>query len=294
MREHAEFGLCVPPPDGVGIEIGALLDGAGRRLEPVTVPLGALNRHVFITGMTGFGKTTTCKRLLLEAYGRHGLPFLVVEPAKAEYRELANMRALRGKLRVYAMGADSPLPFRLNPLQPVPGAPLARHIDLLKAVFNASFPMFRGHDLYIGGRLYEVYRERGWSLYTSGNALLRERSSAEDIAALTPTLEDLHAKIDVVLGEKKYGKEVEQNLGAALRSRLKSLLVGNKGIMLNTRRSTPLEDLFRSPAVIELQNLGDDEEKGFVMALLFVLRFTNTPRSVSAISQLKPGAIFST
>lgn len=40
--------------------------------------------HVFVTGVTGSGKTTTCHHLLRESM----LPFLVIEPAKTEYRML--------------------------------------------------------------------------------------------------------------------------------------------------------------------------------------------------------------
>ena len=113
----------------------------------------------------------------------------------------------------------------------------------------------------------------GWSLFTSENPYIDHRSGIDDRSALTPCLEDLHDKVDVVLNRKKYGQEIHMNMGAALRSRIKSLMVGNKGLALNTRRSTPLQDLFDGPTVIELQNLGDDEEKAFVMALLFVLLY---------------------
>src|SRR5205823_342309 len=97
------------------------------------------------------------------------------------------------------------------------------------------------------------------------------RASLNERSALTPCLQDLHDRIEVVLARKKYGQEVHQNMGAALRARLQSLMKGNKGLALNSRRSVLFEDLFASPTVIELQNLGDDEEKAFVMALLFTL-----------------------
>lgn len=268
MRDVGEFALAAPSPTTEGIRLGSLRDSLGRDLQPVTVTAEALNRHVFITGMTGYGKTTTAKNLLTQAYQALGVPFLVIEPAKAEYRELAGHPGLNGRLRVYSIGPDAPLPLRLNPFVPVESVPLSRHIDLLKAVFNASFPMFAGMSYVLEEAMLEVYTERGWNLYTSANDFLGPRPSAEDLSALVPSIGDLHNKIEKVLDRKQYGREVHQNLGAALRSRLQSLVVGTKGMALDTRRSVPVTELFTQPCVIELRNLGDDEEKSFVMALL--------------------------
>ena len=268
MRDVGEFALAAPSPVTGGVKLGSLRDSLGRDLQPVAVTAEALNRHIFITGMTGYGKTTTAKNLLAEAYRTLGVPFLVIEPAKAEYRELVGHPALRGRLQVYSIGSDAPLPLRLNPFVPVRSVPLSRHIDLLKAVFNASFPMFAGMSYVLEEAMLEVYTERGWNLYTSANDLLGPHPSAEDLSALVPSIGDLHNKIEKVLDRKQYGREVQQNLGAALRSRLQSLVVGTKGMALDTRRSIPDTELFTQPCVIELRNLGDDEEKSFVMALL--------------------------
>jgi hypothetical protein len=271
MREHSEFALSVPAPKTDAIVIGTLQDDLGRDLTPAAIPAGSLNRHVFVTGTPGSGKTNTCMQILLEAYDKLHVPFLVLEPAKSEYRRLLQTKEMKGKLGVYGFGGGVTLPLRLNPLAPVHGVPLGRHVDMLKAVFNASFSMFAGMQYVLEEALLETYSERGWSLYTSGNSHLGDRPSQDDLSALTPNLQDLHDKIEVVLARKKYGQEIHQNMGAALRSRLRSLLVGNKGQALNTRRSTPLEHIFARPAVVELQDLGDDDEKSFVMALLFVM-----------------------
>jgi DNA helicase HerA-like ATPase len=273
MRDSSDFALSAPPPEPNSIEIGILQDALGHPLGPVTLTADSLNRHVFVTGVTGSGKTNTCMQLLLETYHTLRVPFLVIEPAKAEYHRLAQTPELQGKLRVYGIGGDATLPFRLNPFAPMPGIPLSRHIDLLKAVFNASFPMFAGMTYVLEEAIMEVYTERGWNLFTSQNDFLPERPNLDEISALTPCLGDIHDKIETILERKSYGEEIQKNLGAALRSRLHSLMVGNKGLTLNTRRATPLEHLFDGPTVIELENLGDDEEKAFVMALLFVLLY---------------------
>ena len=273
MHDTAEFALSVAAPNGGGIALGKLRDAQGREHQQVALSAGALNRHVFITGMTGYGKTTTAKRLILEAYTELGVPFLVLEPAKAEYRALVAHPALAGRLHVYCIGADAARPLRLNPFTPVASVQLSRHIDLVKAVFNASFPMFAGMSYVLEDAMLEVYAERGWNLHTSANDVLGSRPSAADVNALVPSIADLYNKIEQVLDRRQYGREVHQNMGAALRSRLRSLIVGTKGMALDTRRSVSATDLFTHPCVIELRNLGDDEEKSFVMALLLCQLF---------------------
>ena len=273
MHEHSDFALSAPMPEDAqsSVLLGTLQDGLGRDLGPVAITPAELNRHCFITGATGYGKTNTCMQILLEAYNKLDVPTLVIEPAKAEYRRLIQVPELRERLRVYSVGGatTSGLAFRLNPFFLLPGVPLGRHIDLLKAVFNASFPMFAGMPYVLEEAILDVYTERGWSLYTSDNPFLDQRSTLDERSALMPCLADLHDQVELVLERKKYAQEIHQNMGAALRSRLRSLMVGNKGMALNTRRGLPLDDLFAGPTVIELQNLGDDEEKAFVMALLF-------------------------
>lgn len=277
MRTRASFAVSAPRVQGPSVVLGRLLDSAARPLTEVELPAVALNRHVFVTGMPGYGKTNTCMQLLHQAYQVLKVPFLVIEPAKGEYRSMRYLPGMEG-LQVYSIGGDSPLPLRLNPLTPIPGIPVGRHIDLLKAVFNASFPMYAGMPYVLEEALLEVYQERGWSVFETENPFLTPMAGLEGLAALTPNLEDLFIKIDTILDRKGYAQEVSQNMGAALKSRLKSLMVGNKGLVLNARRSTRLEDLFLKPTVVELRGLGDDEEKAFVMAVLWMFLYEYAER----------------
>lgn len=272
MRTRSTFALTSPPDEGT-IGLGHIEDGSGNLHAPLRLTTAELNRHVLITGVPGSGKSNTCMCILREAWRTEGIPFLVIEPVKREYRALASLPELRGRLRVYAAGSRQGTPLRLNPLVPVPGIPIGRHIDMLKAVFNASFPMHAGMPYVLEEALIDIYVERGWSLTDVTNRHLSDSADIDARSALMPDLQDLHDKIDQVLSRKHYAQEIQLNLGAALRSRLNSLMVGNKGVLLNTRRSTPAYDLFGAPTVIELQDLSDEHEKAFVMALLLVLLY---------------------
>ena len=62
------------------------------------------------------------------------MPFLVLEPAKQEYRALAMIDGMED-LCVFSPGADTRFPLHINPFQFPVGLTLAEHIANLNAVF---------------------------------------------------------------------------------------------------------------------------------------------------------------
>ena len=95
-----------------------------------------------------------------------------------------------------------------------------------------------------------------------------EDLNSEEFFDYIPTLQDLYNKIEPIVKRKAYAQEQTMNIQAALMARLSSLLTGSKGLMLNTPRSTPLAELLKQPVVLELKNIGDDDEKCFIMGLI--------------------------
>ena len=77
------------------VPVGTVLDWNRVPAGDLAVPRASLNRHTFVCGATGAGKSQTV-RGLLEAASRAGIPWLVVEPAKAEYRLMAAAARNRG------------------------------------------------------------------------------------------------------------------------------------------------------------------------------------------------------
>ena len=109
--------------------------------------------------------------------------------------------------------------------------------------------------------VYEIYSDRGWDIVENINRF-----------GLTeyPTLSNLYNKIDVIVDNMGYHQEVQSNVKAALQARVYSLMIGGKGAMLNTPKSVPIEELLSRPVVMELEDLGDDETKSFVIGILLV------------------------
>ncbi|MEW6367238.1 MAG: DUF87 domain-containing protein [Acidobacteriota bacterium] len=262
----ADFGLN--PPAAEGFALGQVIYRGEVLPDRFYVPPKSLTKHTFITGITGAGKTNTCLALLRVAYEREQVPFLVIEPAKTEYRVLLADPVMGRELQVFTLGDETTSPFRLNPFHFARGYPLLTHIDLLKAVFNASFPMYASMPYILEEAVLDVYTDRGWDLSRSENRFID--ASKDDYVPYLPTIEDLYRQIDVVVERKKYAQQLSMDISAALKARIKSLLIAGKGSMLNTRNSYPAELLFGKPSVMELKNVGDDAEKAFLMALLLI------------------------
>ncbi|MBB6253166.1 ATP-binding protein [Nitrospirillum iridis] len=233
-----------------------------------SVGLPGLNRHAFITGVTGSGKTNTMMQLLRQLDAAK-LPFLVMEPSKNEYRALAIEPQFRGRMRVFTVGDERYVPLRLNPFEVVgwPEMPLSVHIDLLRSCFVASFGTWTPLPQILERALHEIYRDRGWDPISNTNARLPKGA---DPAAAFPTLADLARKADLIVATLGYDERVRNDMRAALLTRINGLRVGGKGAMFDCARSTPMAELLDGPVLLELQNIGDDDDKAFFMALLFM------------------------
>jgi len=115
--------------------------------------------------------------------------------------------------------------------------------------------------------LHEVYRDRGWDTVTNTNVRLPQ--GAEPASAF-PTMTELAQKVDIYTSTLGYDDRVRADLRAALLTRVKGLRIGGKGAMFDCGRSFPMKYLLEQPVILELQNLGDDDDKAFFMALLFI------------------------
>jgi len=268
LTPAADFN--VNPPLAGDVKLGHLIYRGEKLSTPILLSSPSLTRHTLVTGVTGSGKTNTCLALLAHAHAGLGLNFLVIDPAKTEYRFLLNAPVLKDRLRIFTLGDERAAPFRLNPFEFEANFPLLTHIDLLKAVFNSAFPMYASMPYLLEEAIISVYELRGWDLAESTNRNLPADAPEADRLALLPRLSDLYHQIDVIVSRKRYGAQLTQDLSAALRARLGSLLQGGKGLMLDTPRSIPLATLLETPVVLELRGIGDDDEKAFVMALLLV------------------------
>ena len=274
------YGVSDPFPPNDCESVGCACDGA-REIANSSFGFSKsdLNKHTFVCGITGCGKTTSVKSLLKSA----GVPYLVIECAKKEYRNIKGINPLR----VYTPGHPELNSLRFNPFYVLPGVSLHTHIDFLKDLFNASFSFYGPMTYILESALRRVYEKRGWDL-TAGEhpSLVKAQSSSDrynpeylaeqygiyEHCYLFPKMSDLLAEMkEYIEKELSYDGEVAGNIKSAMLARLEGLCGGAKGYMLNTYAIPRIEDLLSQNAVVELEGLADDSDKAFAVGLLIIM-----------------------
>lgn len=285
LRLEKKFPLVASRTKENEIKIGHVVDGK----RPIkNMPFGLserdLNKHTFVCGITGSGKTTTVKKILIEAKK----PFLVIESAKKEYRNIAldTIVYTPGKLEINAP--------HINPFYIMPGVSPQLHIDYLKDLFNASFSFYGPMPYILEKCLHSVYKNKGWDLTLGYHPLLANTNSPIDFfnieytksqysnlshKFLFPTMQELKDEIARYIAEElKYDGEVAGNIKTAMKVRLENLCSGAKGYTFNTTEFLNFNEILKKNVVFELEGLADDSDKAFSVGLLVI--FINEYRQV--------------
>ena len=278
VERLTDFGRNLAPTEDFGsVKIGHVVDHERETEQEVRIGGEQLKRHVFVTGATGAGKSTTMRQLLLDLYNPEAgnrVPFLVIEPVKREYRELKNWIP---DLQVFTLGAKtdetSESGISLAPFAVEEKLGLIPHIDNLKAAFNASMGNYSSMPFILEDIIYKAYEECGWDLVGGTSPFVEQFRLAGKAAHVIPTMSDLLPLVKTSIldffGDKQsdYGN----SLFGALRARISSMTRGAKGRVLDKLdNAIDMESLLKKPCVIELWPFTDNEEKAFVMALLLI------------------------
>jgi DNA helicase HerA-like ATPase len=260
------------------IGAGEILDRSRRPAGPLVLPLDSLNRHVFVSGATGSGKSQTVRALLEAATGAR-IPWLVVEPAKAEYRLMAARLAgtaavgrdgdavISEVVRIRPGEADA-IAAGLNPLEPAPDEdgrrfPLQTHADLVKALFIASFRSDEPFPQVLSAALTRVYEDAGWDLALGEPA-------AADASPRYPALSDLQRAAIRIVREIGYSQRITDDVLGFIKVRLSSLRLGTTGRFLEGGHQLDFGKLLSTNAVLEIEDVGDDSDKAFLMGTVLI------------------------
>ncbi|HEU5156906.1 MAG TPA: ATP-binding protein [Streptosporangiaceae bacterium] len=258
-RDRGRDADAAPPP----IELGAILDGQDRHVGALTIPRATLNRHVFVTGATGAGKSQTVRHLL-EQLTRGGIPWLAIEPVKAEYAKMAGR--VEGVAGVTVVNPSDPaaVPLSINPLQPEPGYPVQAHIDMVRALFQAAFDAEEPFPQIMSQALQRVYEASGWDVVTGGGA------PGSLVEPSVPTLEQLqHAALQVI-DDVGYGAELMADVRGFVDVRLRSLRIGSAGRFFEGGHAADIGGLLRDNVVLAIEDVANDEDKAFLMGTLII------------------------
>lgn len=259
--EHAEFGREVVKYNGEEnkqeFEIGDIFSMGTTTNTKVKLDINSLAMHTFITGTTGSGKSNTVY-WILEQLVKENKKFLVIEPAKGEYKKMVGQN---DNVTVYGTNPlknDSEL-LRINPFSfPVGEIHILEHLDRLVEIFNVCWPMYAAMPAILKDAIERAYVCAGWDLIKSENKYSNE---------LFPTFKDLMIQIKQVLDESEYSNDNKGDYTGALVTRIKSLTNGINGLIFQSDEIAPSK-LFDENVVVDLSRVGSSETKSLIMGIL--------------------------
>ena len=260
--EHADFGKEIVKyggnPKEDSVRLGSVFN-MGRILTGSKVALGieSLASHTLVVGATGSGKSNTIYKLIdeLTATRRDEMSFMIIEPAKGEYKRMFGHR--RNVTVLGTNPAYSEL-LKINPFIFPKGIHVLEHIDRLIEIFNVCWPMYAAMPAVLKEAVLATYESCGWDMVTSTNMI------SDDFF---PSFQDLLENLVAVINGSSYSDEVKSNYKGSLLTRVKSLTNGLNG-MIFASEEVDNSILFDSNVVVDLSRVGAQETKALLMGIL--------------------------
>ena len=248
------------PKETVPERMDGMLLGTDREHHAIYYPWELLTKHAFLAGMPGSGKTNAMMYLVTNMH-MAGIPVLVMEPAKKEYRTLATIKEMKGTY-LFSPSANSMFPIHINPFEFPKGMKLAEHINALVDVFNGTFLLDPPMPMLLVEGIQKCYEDLGWvpGLINTGELPY-------------PTMTMLYGNIKELLDKYHYAADIRSNLESVLQVRIGSLMQREMGDIFDVDKSTfQPEEWIKQSAIIELASLGTAPTNFMILMLLTVIR----------------------
>lgn len=258
--ECAEFGRNVSTFDGLndkadtGIHLGNIFHMHSTEAAQVDLSMNSLASHTFVTGSTGSGKSNTVCKIIEEVW-RNGGKFLVIEPAKGEYK---NLFGNDPQIAVYGTNPKLMPLLRINPFSFPESIHVLEHLDRLVEIFNVCWPMYAAMPAVLKNAIEKSYEDCGWDLETSENTYGD---------GLYPTFADVAKNIRTIIDSSEYDAENKGAYKGSLLTRLNSLTNGINGLIFKNDE-IPAEQLFDQNVIVDLSRVGSNETKSLIMGVL--------------------------
>ncbi|MGM9562627.1 MAG: ATP-binding protein [Faecousia sp.] len=226
--------------------------------DTIGFSLKDLAKHMLVVGTPGSGKTTFSVSLLDRLWKDHKIPFLVIEPAKNEYRALVQSIP---ELQVFTPGKNFISPFVFNPFVPPKNVKLETYKSTLKTAFAAAVSMSTPLDKIFEESINNCYSDFRWlDTYTV------------DDKGKTFNISDFIKCFQHTFDEIGYTGDAK-NIGRAGVVRLNSLVN-----LFDNYFSIPIEDILQKPTIIELAAIENSDQKALIIALLLlsILAYVNS------------------
>lgn len=276
--EAKTFGRQIQNVDGFTLKAEKIVDlGVVRHLwtdlpQKVELDVKKLASHIFISGSTGSGKSNTVYQLL-DQLNKNDVKFMVIEPAKGEYK---NVFGHRDDVAVFGTNPLQAQLLKINPFKFPKGVHVLEHIDRLVEIFNVCWPMYAAMPAVLKDAMLESYKTSGWDLDTSCNLFGKDN--------LFPTFADLLIQLEKVIQQSAFSEEVKSNYIGSLVTRVKSLTNGLNG-QIFAADEIENEQLFDSNVIVDLSRIGSQETKSLIMGILVMRLSEHRMSSAEGMNQ---------
>lgn len=257
--ECAEFGRNVVTYDlayenSEQLELGNIFHMNHIEENRVELAKKSLASHTFITGSTGSGKSNTVYQLIEKARKKN-VKFLVVEPAKGEYKHVFGTCK---DVSVFGTNPSLTPILRINPFSFPEGVHVLEHLDRLVEIFNVCWPMYAAMPAVLKSALEKSYKDCGWDMIRSVNTYGE---------VLYPSFADVAKNIKEIIDNSEFDKDNKGAYKGSLLTRLESLTNGING-MIFTCDEISNEALFDENVIVDLSRVGSSETKSLIMGML--------------------------
>lgn len=235
------------------IRLGNIFHMNREETVPVELSQNSLSSHVFITGSTGSGKSNTIYQLLAEAK-ENQIKFLVVEPAKGEYKHIFGQEE---DVCVYGTNPQLTPLLKLNPFSFTKETHILEHLDRLIEIFNVCWPMYAAMPAVLKKAVEKSYIDCGWDLIKSVN----------EFGGIYPTFADVAENIKEIVDSSEYDNENKGAYKGSLLTRIESLTNGINGLIFSQEELSN-QQLFDSNVIVDLSRVGSSETKSLIMGIL--------------------------
>lgn len=221
----------------------------------VKLDMDSLCAHTFITGSTGTGKSNFIYNLLEQIY-EEDKHFLVIEPAKGEYK---NVLGGFDDVSVYGTNPMYTELLHINPFSFPKHINVLEHIDRLVEIFNACWPMYAAMPAVLKDAIERVYKDKGWIF-----------SNPAYYSDDFPTFADLIKVLPDIMSESLYSADTKSDYSGALITRVKSLTNGINGEIFCSTKEISNEALFNKNVIVDISRVGSVETKSLIMGIIIM------------------------
>ena len=238
------------------INIGKIYHMGKEEDTEVSLDVNSFASHCFIAGSTGSGKSNTSYRILDEMV-RNNVKFLVIEPAKGEYKK--DLGGIDG-INIFCTNPNHYRMLRLNPFKFNENLHVLEHLDRLIEIFNACWPMYAAMPAIFKEAIEKSYEKCGWDL---SNSIHIDNGKNK-----FPTFIDLLETLPEIINNSSYSADSKGDYTGALVTRVKSMTTGISGQIFCYANDIEDNILFDENTIVDLSRVGAAETKSLIMGIL--------------------------